>query len=401
MRAEIISVGTELLLGFIVDTNAAYLAQQLAAQGIDLYYVSVFGDNLDRLAEGVKRAFDRSDLVIFTGGLGPTEDDLTRDAIGKALGETLFVDPDLEQQQIAFWRSRNIPMPPRNLTQAQLIPSAQALPNPIGSAPGWWVESNGTIAVAMPGVPREMFRMWEQEALPRLRQRGIGGIIMTRTLKILGRGESAVEQAVSEFLKSPNPTIATYAKNDGVHLRLSAKAADPARAASMLREFEEHVRPLVDADVYAVDDETLGTVLARLLDGRQFAVADSLTGGGLAANLIDSPELAELFAGGVGGAETRNDWTAKFGVPGRAETAQALALHARELFGAPVGIGLSGVPGPAGIDGVKPGTFAIAVDGGVSTSQQAFRATTPAEVRRWAIYSSLNVIWRTLSGRNF
>jgi nicotinamide-nucleotide amidase len=401
MRAEIVSVGTELLLGFIVDTNAAYLAQQLASLGIDLFYISVFGDNLDRLAEGAARAFARSDLTIFTGGLGPTEDDLTREAIAKALGEELYVDPELEAAQRAFWQRRNLPMPPRNLSQAQLIPSAKPLANPLGTAPGWWVDlPTGGIAVAMPGVPREMSRMWEFEVVPRLRERGVGGVILTRTLKILGKGESAVEQDVRDLLKSTNPTIATYAKADGIHLRLSAKAASLAEAEALLAPFEQEARARVEQDIYGVDDETIGGAIARALAGRRFAVADALTAGRLSAELSETPELAARFAGGLVAAEpTAAAWASPLGQPASAAEALALAALARERFSTEVGIGLSGVAGPLTVGGVEPGAIAIAIDHDRRDSQTVFRSSTPAEVRRWATYTALNLIWRSLSGR--
>jgi nicotinamide-nucleotide amidase len=401
MRAEIISVGTELLLGFIVDTNAAYLAQQLAGLGIDLFYISVYGDNLDRLTEGASRAFARSDLTIFTGGLGPTEDDLTRDAIARALGEELYLDPTLAAAQQAFWARRNLPMPPQNLRQAQLIRSATPLPNPLGTAPGWWVDlPNGGIAVAMPGVPREMTRMWEQEVTPRLRQRSGGGIILTRTLKILGKGESAVEQEVRDLLKSTNPTIATYAKADGIHLRLSAKAASHAEAEALLAPFERAVRDRVEQDVYGVDDETVGDAIARALAGRRLAIADTLTAGGLSATLAETPQLADALAGAlVAATPTSAAWASPHGRPGSEEDARALAALARERFAADVGIGVSGVAGPEPVAGVEPGAFAIAIHHDRDASQALFRSSVPSEVRRWATYSALNLLWRSLTNR--
>src|SRR5579885_327242 len=163
MRAEIISCGTELLLGHITDTNATYLAQSLAALGVDLYFVSQVGDNQGRIVETLQQAWRRSDLIVMTGGLGPTEDDLARESISALLGETMQVDPQLADELRATFAARNFPMPERNLKQATLIPSARALRNPLGTAPGWFVEKDGRIIVAMPGVPREMYRMWEEE----------------------------------------------------------------------------------------------------------------------------------------------------------------------------------------------------------------------------------------------
>src|SRR3990170_8546676 len=178
MQAELISIGTELLLGEILDTNAQYLAARLPPLGIDLYYMSKVGDNLERLAEVIGRAWGRSDLVITTGGLGPTEDDLTREAIARVLGEEPAVDPELERALREFFARRGVAMPERNVKQAMLIPSARAIPNPRGTAPGWWVGKNGHIIVAMPGPPAEMERMWEAEVAPRLARLGGGAVII-------------------------------------------------------------------------------------------------------------------------------------------------------------------------------------------------------------------------------
>ena len=184
MRAEILSIGTELLLGQILDTNANYLAQQLPPLGLDLYYVSQIGDNLGRLTGAFRSALERSDIVITTGGLGPTEDDLTREAIAEVLGETPEVQPALEAELRAFFERRGRTMPARNVKQATTIASGTYLPNPIGTAPGWWVEKDEHIVVAMPGVPVEMRKMWEEQAVPRLQGRlPGGGVILSRPLK--------------------------------------------------------------------------------------------------------------------------------------------------------------------------------------------------------------------------
>src|SRR5581483_6777884 len=182
MKAEIIAVGTELLLGEILDTNSQYLAQQLTPLGIDLFYVTHVGDNLGRLSDVVRRGLQRSDLLVMTGGLGPTEDDLTREAIAEALGEKMEIIPELEQHLRGWFARRNRTMPERNVKQAALIPSAQTVPNPIGTAPGWWVEHDGKYIACMPGVPHEMRQMWEQQIAPRLATHGVGAILVTRTL---------------------------------------------------------------------------------------------------------------------------------------------------------------------------------------------------------------------------
>src|SRR5436190_19397972 len=190
MKAEIISVGTEILLGEIIDTNAAYVASRLPALGIDVYYKHVVGDNLARLVEVMSRARANSDLLITTGGLGPTEDDLTREAIAAVMDEQTRSDPALwEWLRALFARRGQGTMPERNLKQAWLIPSARAIPNPRGTAPGWWVERDGKVIIAMPGPRGEMNRMWDEEVAPELLRRHTGTVLVTRTLKTAGIGE--------------------------------------------------------------------------------------------------------------------------------------------------------------------------------------------------------------------
>ena len=202
MKAEIISVGTEILLGEIVDTNASWLAARLPALGVDLYFKSVVGDNLDRIVDTLERALDRSDLVIMTGGLGPTDDDLTRESIAAALGEEMYIDEDMSRALEAFFKSRGLGFPERNRKQAGLIPSASAILNPRGTAPGWWVEKNhpekgDRYIVAMPGVPHEMYRMWENEVEPRLIEIAGKGVLVTRVLKTVGMGESMLDELIA------------------------------------------------------------------------------------------------------------------------------------------------------------------------------------------------------------
>src|SRR6202023_433755 len=209
MKAEILSIGTELLLGQIVDTNANYLAQQLPALGLDLYYVSQIGDNLQRLAGAFRRALERSDVIITSGGLGPTEDDLTREAIAEVMGEQLDIQPHLEEELRAFFVRRGRTMPDRNVKQATTIPSGTYLPNPVGTAPGWWVEHHGKVIVSMPGVPHEMHKMWEEQAQPRLARLITGGVIVSRLLKLIGIGESNAEEALGDLTQSTNATLST------------------------------------------------------------------------------------------------------------------------------------------------------------------------------------------------
>src|SRR6266536_2771116 len=264
MKAEILSIGTELLLGQIVDTNANYLAQQLPPLGLDLYYVSQIGDNLQRLSDAFRRGLERSDVIITSGGLGPTEDDLTREAIADVLGERLTVQPDLEQDLRGFFQRRGRTMPERNVKQATTIPSCTILPNPVGTAPGWWVERSQKVIVSMPGVPHEMHKMWEEQAQPRLARLITGGMIVSRVLKLVGIGESHAEEALGELTRSTNPTLATYAKSDGIHLRLTAKASSRTDAEKLLDAFEPQVRARVDEWVYGGEADSFPAVVGAL-----------------------------------------------------------------------------------------------------------------------------------------
>ena len=298
MRAELLSIGTELLLGQIVDTNSAYLAGRLASLGIDLLHTSTVGDNLGRATDTVRRAIERSDLVVCTGGLGPTEDDLTREAIAAALGETPAVDPALDAELKAWFAGRGTPMPGRNRKQAWLIPSARPLANPLGTAPGWDVRRSGTRIIAMPGVPREMTRMWEVEVEPTL---GSGSVLRWRTLKLLGIGESSVEEALDELVHSTAPTVATYAKNDGVHVRITDKGTDASAVSGRIEAMDRTIRERIGKHVWGTDDDTLGTVVGRALAGRgwRLAVAEAVTGGEIARALTETDGSASWLAGAI------------------------------------------------------------------------------------------------------
>jgi nicotinamide-nucleotide amidase len=298
VRAEILSIGTELLLGQIVDSNAQYLAQRLAALGIDCLYVSTVGDNLTRCRQTIERALGRSDLIVCTGGLGPTEDDLTREAIAAAVREEPAVDPVLERELRIWFEGRGQPMPERNRKQAWLIPSARAIPNPNGTAPGWDVQKDGRRIVSMPGVPREMTYMWERHVEPTLIA---GAVLRWRTLKLLGIGESAVEESLAELVRSTAPTVATYAKNDGVHVRITDKAADATTADARIAAMERTVRERLGKYIWGADDDTLGTVIGRGLTRRgwHLATAESLSAGDVARTLVDAPGVTDWFASGV------------------------------------------------------------------------------------------------------
>jgi len=408
MRAEIISCGTELLLGHITDTNATYLAQSLASLGIDLYFVSQVGDNQGRIVETLRRAWERSDLVIITGGLGPTEDDLARESISMMLGETMQVDPALEAELRAMFAVRNSVMPESNIKQATLIPSAQVLRNPRGTAPGWWVEKDGHIIVAMPGVPREMYHMWGNEVIPRLAPFA-GGLIFTRILRVWGLGESAVEERLGSVIHSNNPTLATYAKSDAIDVRITAKAETREQAELQVAEMETQTRLILGHYIFGVDRDTLQSVIGKQLSSRNqwLAIMDSITGGLLSSTITDNPNSAQHFKGAI--VSYNPDLNVQMGVPREIieqygviseETARAMAHVVRERLGADYGLGVTGVAGPEKQEDKPAGTVHIAIEGpeGVVTGMGPGWRASRDDNKRFAVLAALNLLRLHLEG---
>jgi nicotinamide-nucleotide amidase len=299
MKAELITSGTELLLGEITDTNTPYVAGQLAALGIDLYYTATVGDNHARFTGVLRQAWERSDLVIITGGLGPTQGDITREVIAGLLKEKLAIEPELKKELTAFFAGRGMEMPENNLRQATLIPSAIALRNVSGTAPGWWVEKEGRIIITLPGPPGEMQTMWQNVVLPRLKARS-GAVIISRTLKTWGLSEAKVDEMVTPFLKSGNPTLALYAKADGINLRITAKANTERKAGEILAQRERDIREILDRYIWGADSETLDGIIGKMLLDRKLTVAtaENFTGG-LLAHAFTTPGSNYYFKGGM------------------------------------------------------------------------------------------------------
>ena len=409
MKAEIISIGTELLMGEVADTNATYLAGQLPLVGIELLWVTVVGDDMERLAEVMGRALSRSDLVLATGGLGPTDDDLTRDAIAQALGETPEVSSILEQDIRALFDRMGRTMPASNLKQAMLIASAQAIPNPRGTAPGWWVEKGGKVLVSMPGPPSEMQPMWESEVMPRLLQRAKGRVILSRTLKTYGLSEAGAGEMVSAFFAMSNPSLGIYAKPDGIHLRLIARADTREEAQGLIDSVEARMRRVLEGHVWGTDNETLEEVVGKLLTqkGLTLATMESCTGGLLAATLTEVPGSSGYIKGGF--VAYSNEAKTALGVDARlieqhgavsSETALAMAEAARRQLGADVGIGITGVAGPDKLEGKDPGVVHIAiVDGKTAESATGRYPFGRLQVKRLATTNALFLLKRRLAGQ--
>jgi nicotinamide-nucleotide amidase len=369
MKAEVISIGTEILLGEIVDTNAAFIASRLPQFGIDMLYTSQVGDNPDRLSEIINRAWNRSDIIFCTGGLGPTEDDLTRETIAKALNETLYQDEAQAEILRNFFQGRGGDMPERNLKQAQLIKSARAIANPRGTAPGWWVERENKIIIVMPGPPSEMTRMWEHEIAPHLEEKA-NSILVSRTLKTSGIGEGTLDEMIGPLLHSTNPSIGVYARVDGVHVRISAKGENREKALKLIEPIEKKAREILGDSIWGSDDESLSGAIGQMLKNNNLTLGlmESATGGALASSLTDIDGSSSYFKGSIVTYATEakimagvsSETIEASGVISE-ETATAMAIAARNKLQSDLGIGITGIAGGEEVEGQPPGTMHIAL----------------------------------------
>ena len=407
MRAEIISIGTEIMLGEITDTNAAFIASELPQYGIDLLYVSQIGDNPRRMHETFDRAWQRSDITFLTGGLGPTEDDITRETVAAVLGEEPVVDAEQEQILRAMMERGGRKMPERNIKQATLIPSSRPIANARGTAPGWWVERDSTVMVVMPGPPAEMTRMWEHHVAPELEKRA-ESVLVSRTLKTAGLGESIVDEMLSPLLSGNNPSVGIYHRADGVHARISAKAATRAEAERLIEPVEAQARRILGPTIWGQDDETLASAAGRMLGekGLTLALMEAATGGAIANAITDFEGASDYLKGGL--VAYSADAQITFGVPAEVltmhgelseETAKAMATAARERLGADIGIGVTGNITNQEIEGQAPGTMHIALDDGNGIEYQYSRYYQGREAaKRRAVLQALSLLRAHLMG---
>jgi nicotinamide-nucleotide amidase len=366
MSAEIICIGTEMLLGEILNSNAQYLAQELAILGIPHYFQTVVGDNIPRIHQVLELACGRSQVLIFTGGLGPTPDDLTTEAIAQFFNTPLIEKPEILEDIAQKFARRGREMSPSNRKQALIPEGAMILPNPTGSAPGmiWQPRPNLTI-LTFPGVPKEMHVMWKETAVPFLCNQGWGETtIYSRVLRFWGIAESSLAERVSPFLALENPTVAPYAGNGEARLRISAKAVDEETALAAIAPVAQQIRDLIGHDCYGADDDTLAAVTGELLKaaGQTVSVAESCTGGGLGHLLTATAGSSAYFWGGV----ISYDNQVKSNMLGvspqlieqqgavSAEVACAMAVGVRDRLNTSWGLSITGVAGPDGGTEAKP-----------------------------------------------
>ncbi len=351
MVAEVIFTGTELLLGQILNTNAQYLQIELSSLGINLYYQITVGDNLGRCASAISQAAGRADLVIVGGGLGPTEDDISREALAEALQLKLVQDSHALEVMRRFFVQRNIPISENNLKQALIPEGGRVLDNPVGTAPGIILENMGKTYILLPGPPNEFKRMVNDHVIPYLKEKlsGKGGIIKSRVLKFCGIGESKLDEKLGDLLKSSNPTVAPTAKFSEVHLRITAKAGDEAGARKMIEIMEARIRERLGSFIFGVDGETLAGVVSDLLRDqyKNVAVLEGFTGGEVSALLSTVPGAGDFFAAGV----VSPDFGRLYGkalmhageLPaGKEDAVRSLATAIRKTYGCRVGLAVGG-----------------------------------------------------------
>lgn len=372
MVAEIICIGTEILLGDIINTNGAFLSKELASLGIDMYHQSVVGDNAGRLKDSLILALSRSDVVLTTGGLGPTCDDLTKKTIADYFGLGLVLhEPSVTKMEELFKR-REWPMTPNNMLQALVPEGSTVFLNDNGLAPGIAVEKDGKTVIMMPGPPSEMQPMFSERISPYLQQK-TGGVIRSKTLYIFGMGESSVEDTLRDLMvSSTNPTVAPYAKQGEVEVRVSAKAAGEREAQALIDPVVAQIRQTLGDVVYGVDVGSMqnALVLALKEKGLVAATAESCTGGLVSAAITGIPGASDVFAGGV--CTYTNELKMKLlGVSEQTlqekgavspETARQMAEGIRKVTDADIGVGITGIAGPDGGSAEKPvGLVYIAV----------------------------------------
>ncbi len=412
MKAEIISVGTELLLGEIVDTNASYISQQLALIGIDIHYRHTVGDNLTRLTQVISTALGRADVIIITGGLGPTEDDLTREAIAAAAGRKLVRRPETEQWLREFFAARGRELSAVNLKQADVPEGGEHLENTCGTAPGIHLIHNERHIFAAPGPPTELREMWQQAILPRLLEiTGPSGQIFSRSINLCDIGESMVAQQLEDIINSQtDPSIALYASPGFVRVRLTTRAADGQTAQALFAPVEQVIRKRMGLHVLGIDGETMPEVIGRLLRERKefLAVAESCTGGLVAGMITDVPGASNYFLTGIV-AYANETKIRLLKVPPAVieehgavseECARAMAEGVRRDSGADFGLATTGIAGPGGGTPEKPVGlvyYAVADARGVVCERQ-FWPGTREQFKRRAAQLALSFLRKRILG---
>ncbi|MFW6281829.1 MAG: competence/damage-inducible protein A [bacterium] len=364
MLAEIISVGSEIILGDVVDTNSKYIARKLTEIGYDIHYLTSVGDNRIRLEKTIKTAINRSDIVITTGGLGPTDDDLTKEIISEITHKKLELRTEILNKIKSFFNSRNFEMTENNKKQAYLPTEASEIINKIGTAPGFLLKERNTEIISLPGVPKEMKYMFDNEVFPYLKRKN-NEIITSRILNVFSIGESRLETEIKDILdRQKNPTIALLAGKGEVKIRITAKGNEKDKVNKLIKEVELEIREKIGDCIYGTNDKGLEVVVGKLLKDKNLvlATAESCTGGLLGNRITNIPGSSAYYKGGfiVYSNQSKNKLLnvkkitlEKYGAVSE-QTAEEMAENTRKLLNADIGISLTGIAGPGGGTQEKP-----------------------------------------------
>lgn len=407
MIVEVIAVGTELLLGQIVNSNAAFISAALADQGLDAHYQQVVGDNLTRVAASIGTAITRSDAVIITGGIGPTRDDLTREGVCAATGRDMAFDEDYAERLRTWWAERGRVMPESNLKQAEYPEGAELLMNPKGTAPGLALDHEGTLIFCIPGVPQEMEHLLVQEVLPRIASKSAGpSVVMSRLLRTWGQSESMIGELLDDLYQgSTNPSVAFLASGGEIKIRITAKADSQETALALIEPVEKEIMERVSQWYFGSDNDTVQRVIFRLLreKGWTISTAESMTGGLVAASLTSEPGASEFVMGGL----VAYDEDVKRSLLGvsdvtsviNEETAIEMARGGQKLLDTDVVVAVTGSAGPEPKE--KPaGTVIIAVATPEDVRARELRMPGDRErVRVYGTTSALHLARLAISGR--
>jgi nicotinamide-nucleotide amidase len=404
---EVIAVGTELLLGQIVNSNTSFMGAALAERGFDAHFQQTVGDNIDRVAASIELALSRADAVIITGGIGPTQDDLTRESVCAATGLEMVYSEEYAKELEEWWARRGREMPPSNLRQAYHPAGAELLPNPRGTAPGLALEHLGKWIFCVPGVPAEMEHLIVAEVLPRLIARsGEEQVIASRVIRTWGRPESEVAEMLDDlYTGSTNPSIAFLASASEIKVRITAKAPDLFEAESLIEPMEREVRSRLGETVFGVDDEIIERILFRLLSEKGYTIgtAESMTGGLVAARLTELPGSSEVMKGGLvayhSELKQRLLGVSEIDEVVTEEAAIAMAVGARKLLEVDVAVAVTGSAGPDPLE--KPtGTVIIAVATPDEVRGREIRFTGDRErVRTYGTTAALHLTRLALIGQ--
>ncbi len=394
MRAETISIGTELLLGEITDTNAVWIAQRLAEVGVDLYFRTTVGDNVGRIVDAIRHALTRADVIITTGGLGPTVDDMTREAVARATERELVLDENLLAQIRALFAKWNVPMSENNVRQAYIPRGATPIENPVGTAPCFIVETDAKFIISLPGVPREMKHLMETRILPWLREKTGGEqIILSKTLRTCAVGESLVDSKITDLETSTNPTVGLLAHPGQTDVRITAKAKTRAEAETMIEEMETRVRERLGDWIYGTGEETVEEVVARLLAARNWriAIAETNTGGRIAERLRTRPEGERIIKSAML-LDNVSDLSEA--------NAASIAEQLRAVSGAEIALTVLGsVEAEQSMYGAETGRTALAIAAERETIKRSHSVGgTTDQAQAWVVIRALDLVRRVAQG---